>query len=85
MSCSLFLISFYLNRLFAPTERDPSQVFTLLETIYQVFDNVAEQYDVFKVETIGDSYVAGKILCFFLYKFEYHSCGVIFFRAQIFF
>jgi class 3 adenylate cyclase len=38
--------------------RSPTQVFTLLETIYAKFDKLAEQRGVFKVETIGDSYVA---------------------------
>jgi len=40
------------------SERDPSQVFRLLETLYQAFDEVASTLGVFKVETIGDSYVA---------------------------
>lgn len=38
--------------------REPQQVFTLLETIYAVFDRVAYRHNVFKVETVGDSYVA---------------------------
>jgi class 3 adenylate cyclase len=38
--------------------RDPTQVFTLLETIYSAFDNIAKRRRVFKVETIGDCYVA---------------------------
>jgi len=38
--------------------REPSQVFTLLETIYDAFDNIAKRRGVFKVETIGDCYVA---------------------------
>jgi class 3 adenylate cyclase len=38
--------------------REPSQVFTLLETIYAAFDRVASRRRVFKVETVGDSYVA---------------------------
>ena len=38
--------------------REPSQVFLLLETIYGAFDAVARKRGVFKVETIGDSYVA---------------------------
>eukprot|EP00934_Nitzschia_sp_Nitz4_P002441 Nitzschia sp. Nitz4//scaffold68_size99682//91398//95434//NITZ4_004577-RA/size99682-snap-gene-0.6-mRNA-1//1//CDS//3329556632//2436//frame0 len=38
--------------------RDPTQVFTLLEAIYAAFDQIAEQREVFKVETIGDCYVA---------------------------
>jgi class 3 adenylate cyclase len=38
--------------------RDPTQVFTLLESIYGAFDNIATKRGVFKVETIGDSYVA---------------------------
>jgi Adenylate and Guanylate cyclase catalytic domain len=39
--------------------RDPYSVFTLLETIYAAFDAVASRRNVFKVETIGDCYVAG--------------------------
>jgi class 3 adenylate cyclase len=38
--------------------REPSQVFTLLETIYGEFDALAKRRRVFKVETIGDCYVA---------------------------
>jgi len=38
--------------------REPSQVFTLLEAIYGSFDRLAERRKVFKVETIGDCYMA---------------------------
>jgi Adenylate and Guanylate cyclase catalytic domain len=38
--------------------RDPSQVFTLLEAVYNAFDDIARKRRVFKVETIGDCYVA---------------------------
>jgi class 3 adenylate cyclase len=38
--------------------REPSHVFTLLETIYSAFDKIAKRRRVFKVETIGDCYVA---------------------------
>jgi len=38
--------------------REPTQVFTLLECLYGSFDTVAKRRGVFKVETIGDSYVA---------------------------
>lgn len=34
--------------------RNPSQVFTLLETIYGAFDSIAKRRGVFKVETVGD-------------------------------
>lgn len=40
------------------TVREPGQVFILLETIYGAFDSVAKRRGVYKVETIGDSYVA---------------------------
>ena len=40
------------------SEREPSQVFQLLENVYQSFDDIAQRLKVFKVETIGDSYVA---------------------------
>ena len=38
--------------------REPSQVFILLQAVYQAFDLLAKRRKVFKVETIGDSYVA---------------------------
>lgn len=38
--------------------RDPQQVFTLLETVYYFFDMIAKKRRIFKVETIGDCYVA---------------------------
>ena len=33
--------------------REPSQVFTLLETVYKAFDKTAKRRKVFKVETVG--------------------------------
>ena len=38
--------------------REPCQVFTLLETLFAAFDEIAERRKVFKVETVGDCYVA---------------------------
>ncbi|KAL7562532.1 hypothetical protein ACA910_008238 [Epithemia clementina (nom. ined.)] len=38
--------------------REPSQVFTLLETVYRAFDVSAQRRRIFKVETVGDCYVA---------------------------
>jgi class 3 adenylate cyclase len=38
--------------------RQPSHVFTLLETIYKAFDDIALRRHVYKVETVGDCYVA---------------------------
>jgi class 3 adenylate cyclase len=40
------------------SEREPEQVFTLLQTVYHAFDKIAKKRSVFKVETIGDCYVA---------------------------
>ncbi|KAG7352534.1 family 3 adenylate cyclase [Nitzschia inconspicua] len=40
------------------SERQPEQVFTLLQEIFQAFDRLATKRNVFKVETIGDCYVA---------------------------
>ena len=37
--------------------REPTQVFTLLESLYQAFDVIAKRRKVFKVETVGDCYV----------------------------
>jgi class 3 adenylate cyclase len=39
-------------------EREPSQVFILLEHIFCAFDEIAKKRKVFKVETIGDCYMA---------------------------
>jgi class 3 adenylate cyclase len=38
--------------------REPAQVFVLLQTVYHEFDKLAKKRNVYKVETIGDSYVA---------------------------
>ena len=38
--------------------RAPADVFRLLETIYGAFDDIARSEKVFKVETVGDCYVA---------------------------
>lgn len=40
------------------SERGPEQVFKLLESLYAEFDSLAVKMGVFKVETIGDSFVA---------------------------
>lgn len=38
--------------------REPSQVLTLLEVVYNAFDKLAQKRNVLKVETVGDTYVA---------------------------
>lgn len=38
--------------------REPYQVFTLLEILYHSYDNIAVRRRVYKVETVGDCYVA---------------------------
>lgn len=38
--------------------REPQHVFKLLENIFAAFDKIAAEYGVFKVETVGDCYVA---------------------------
>jgi Adenylate and Guanylate cyclase catalytic domain len=46
------------------------QVFTLLENVYREMDKLAKKYRVFKVETVGDCYVAATVsLCFRLLLF----------------
>jgi class 3 adenylate cyclase len=40
------------------SQREPIQVFRLLETIFSTFDVIAQHRHVFKVETIGDCYIA---------------------------
>jgi len=38
--------------------REPQHVFELLETVYAAFDTLAHRRHIFKVETVGDCYVA---------------------------
>ena len=38
--------------------REPTQVFTLLENVFSALDRLAQKRRVFKVETVGDCYVA---------------------------
>lgn len=40
------------------SSRTPADVFTLLESLYGAFDKLAAKHNVFKIETIGDCYVA---------------------------
>eukprot|EP00934_Nitzschia_sp_Nitz4_P008326 Nitzschia sp. Nitz4//scaffold37_size175936//127359//131135//NITZ4_002059-RA/size175936-augustus-gene-0.20-mRNA-1//-1//CDS//3329549827//8316//frame0 len=40
------------------SQREPTQVFTLLQTVYQSFDRIGKKLGVFKIETIGDCYLA---------------------------
>ena len=40
------------------SQREPPQVFALLETIYGAFDKIAYRHSVMKIETVGDCYVA---------------------------
>mmetsp|Transcript_12076 Transcript_12076/g.23087 ORF Transcript_12076/g.23087 Transcript_12076/m.23087 type:complete len:851 (-) Transcript_12076:163-2715(-) len=40
------------------SDREPEDVFLLLETLYEAYDRIALRRDVFKVETIGDCYMA---------------------------
>jgi class 3 adenylate cyclase len=55
--------------------REPSQVFILLETLYRAFDMIAKRRRVFKVETVGDCYVAGMCCNLFLwFLFIPHTC-----------
>jgi hypothetical protein len=49
--------SIFLNEAWS-SAREPEAVFTLLETIYRAFDMVAKRRRVFKVEVVGDCYVA---------------------------
>lgn len=38
--------------------RQPTEIFVLLEALYAAFDKIAKEMGVFKVETIGDCYMA---------------------------
>jgi len=40
------------------SQREPTEVFELLQTLYAAFDRIAKRLKVFKIETIGDCYVA---------------------------
>ena len=40
------------------SQREPGEIFTLLQTLYHDFDMIGKEMKVFKVETIGDCYVA---------------------------
>jgi len=39
------------------SDREPSEVFHLLETVWSAFDAIAKRLGVFKIETVGDCYV----------------------------
>ena len=60
--------------------REPTQVFTLLETVYAAFDRIARKRQVFKVETVGDCYVA---VCGLLDPRDDHAVAMIRFARAI--
>ena len=43
------------------SEREPAQVFTLLESLYGCMDKVAKRLGVFKVETVGFGLCSAKV------------------------
>ena len=45
------------------SEREPTEVFMLLETLYMSFDEAAKRLGVCKIETIGDCYLVGTLEC----------------------
>lgn len=55
--------------------REPAQIFTLLETLYYAFDEIANRRRVFKVETVGDCYVAvcGLVSLYSVYRPSLYS------------
>ena len=62
------------------SQHDPEQVFKLLETTFQIFDQIASQFNVYKVETVGDCYVAATGLpepqkdhCLLMVRFVYEA------------
>jgi hypothetical protein len=54
------------------SEREPTQVFQLLEALFQEFDMESQKLGIFKVETIGDCY--GKKLFCQHHLFGFHRC-----------
>ena len=40
------------------SDRQPEDVFLLLETLYERYDTIAKEFNIFKVETVGDCYMA---------------------------
>ena len=61
--------------------REPSQVFTLLETVYGEFDRLTKHSKVFKVETVGDCYVAATGIPTYR-KGKHIGCGFLSLRTM---
>jgi class 3 adenylate cyclase len=62
------------------SSREPVQVFTLLETLYGAFDKIAKRRGVFKIETIGDCYVA---VCGLPQPRKNHAVAMVRFASDI--
>jgi len=42
------------------SERPPSEVFSIIGELFGHFDDLTDVYDIYKVETVGDAYIAGQ-------------------------
>ncbi|CAE7750257.1 gcy-12, partial [Symbiodinium sp. CCMP2456] len=40
--------------------REPEEVVKFISQIFDLFDDLADRYDIYKVETVGDAYIAGQ-------------------------
>merc|ERR1719204_2554774 len=40
--------------------REPEEVFVFINEIFGMFDDLTDQYGIYKVETVGDAYIAGQ-------------------------
>ena len=71
--CVTIFFSDIVNFTTIASSMEPALVMSMLDRLYTKFDILTERYDIFKVETIGDAYMAVVCTCTYTHNIYTHA------------